>query len=103
MFLGQADLLQSIQGFRRGGGLKHIDAQDLEKPTVSTRSQAVVFTKWFQILAKNFKIFSIQPHIEMIMALQGDQKSNLRHVSVSGFEKEKRHYSEEDELFQDSF
>ena len=43
MFLGQADLLQSIQGFRKGGGLKHIDAQDLEKPTVSTRSQAVVF------------------------------------------------------------
>ena len=40
---------------------------------------------------------------EMIMALQGDQKSHLRHVSVSGFEKEKRHYSEEDELFQDSF
>ena len=42
MFLGQADLLQSIQGFRKGGGLKHIDAQDLEKPTVSTRSQVVV-------------------------------------------------------------
>ena len=39
----------------------------------------------------------------MIMTLQGDQKSNLRHVSVSGFEKEKRHYSEEDELFQDIF
>lgn len=75
---GQADLLQSIQGFRKGlGGLKHIDA-DLEKPAVSQRSQ-------------------------MIMSLQGNAKANLRHVSVNGFEKDKRHYSEEDELFQDGF
>ena len=39
----------------------------------------------------------------MIVALQGDHKSNLRHVSISWFEKEKRHFSEEDELFQDNF
>ena len=63
----------------------------------------MVFIECFHILAIYFKRIFIQPDIEMIMALQGDQKSNLRHVSVSGFEKEKRHYSEEDELFQDSF